>query len=230
MCTGRIDLTFILKAFLNGNDGVYIAGCKLDECNYTTQGNYHALKMVMLCKRILEYIGINPDRLVMEFLSAAEGTKFVATVEDFTNKIKEIGALGKNEGKDIEELKAKVDEVIKLVPYIKIATREKLLESISKNPEDWEKIFNLDYVKGLFENVPSYYIDPEKCRACGTCFRNCPVDAIIGGKKLIHIVDQEKCIKCGTCLNVCPPKFGAVTKLIGEPIPEPLPEDKRAIG
>ncbi len=74
-----------------------------------------------------------------------------------------------------------------------------------------------------------YYIDPEKCRGCGSCLRKCPADAIIGGKKLIHIVDQDKCTKCGTCFDVCPDKFGAVTKITGEPAPAPIPEDQRTI-
>ena len=68
----------------------------------------------------------------------------------------------------------------------------------------------------------SYYIEPEKCQACLICLRNCPAEAIDGGKNLIHIIDQEKCTKCGTCLEVCPPRFGAVTKLSGVKVPEPI--------
>ena len=75
----------------------------------------------------------------------------------------------------------------------------------------------------------AFYIDPEKCRACGTCLKKCPADAIIGGKKLIHIVDQDKCTKCGTCFEVCPAKFGAVTKISGVPVPSPVPEEERTV-
>jgi NADH-quinone oxidoreductase subunit F len=75
----------------------------------------------------------------------------------------------------------------------------------------------------------TFYVDPEKCSACGSCFRKCPADAIIGGKKLVHIVDQEKCTKCGTCFDVCPSRFSAVTKLSGVPVPPPIAEEKRAI-
>ncbi len=230
MCSGRIDLSFVLKAFFNGNDGVYIAACKLDECNYTTHGNYHALKMVMLCKKIMEYLRLNPNRLRMEFLSAADGNKFAATVEDFTNEIKSIGVFGKSEGfENTDDLKSKISKVMTLVPYIKIVTREKLLAPISRNREDWEDIFTVEEIREMFENVPSYYIEPDKCRACGTCFRSCPADAIIGGKKLIHIIDQSKCIKCGTCYNACPPKFSAITKLIGKDVPKRIPEEERSI-
>ncbi len=75
----------------------------------------------------------------------------------------------------------------------------------------------------------SYYIDPEKCRACMICPKNCPVDAIDGGKKKIHFINQEKCTNCGNCFEVCPSKFGAVKKISGEPVPSPLPEEERII-
>ena len=67
-----------------------------------------------------------------------------------------------------------------------------------------------------------FWIDPQKCSACGTCRKQCPTDAIRGDKKIVHIVDQEKCIKCGTCFQVCPERFGAVTRLPGGPAPAPV--------
>ncbi|MBI5522043.1 MAG: 4Fe-4S binding protein [Desulfarculus sp.] len=79
------------------------------------------------------------------------------------------------------------------------------------------------------KELVSFYIDPAKCQACMICGRKCPAGAIEGGKGKIHIVDQEKCTKCGTCFEVCPQKFSAVTKLSGEPVPAPIPEDKRVI-
>jgi NADH-quinone oxidoreductase subunit F len=75
----------------------------------------------------------------------------------------------------------------------------------------------------------SYYIDPEKCQACMICLRQCPAEAIVGGKNQIHVIDQEKCTKCGTCFEVCPPRFGAVKKISGEPVPSPIPEEARII-
>lgn len=81
----------------------------------------------------------------------------------------------------------------------------------------------------ICKELIAYYIDPEKCQACGTCFKNCPAKAIEGGKNKIHVIDQKKCTKCGTCFDVCPPKFRAVKKLSGEPVPEPLPEEQRTI-
>jgi NADH-quinone oxidoreductase subunit F len=81
------------------------------------------------------------------------------------------------------------------------------------------------YCKDLIK----YYIDPEKCRACLICLKKCPADAIDGEKKKIHIIDQEKCTNCGTCFDVCPAHFGAVKKLSAEPLPLPVPEEKRMI-
>ncbi|MFC2018401.1 NADH-quinone oxidoreductase subunit NuoF [Chloroflexota bacterium] len=72
----------------------------------------------------------------------------------------------------------------------------------------------------------SYYILADKCQGCGICIRACPADAIIGDKRMVHIIDQDKCTVCGTCLTVCPPRFDAVIKASGEEIEvpsEPIP-------
>jgi coenzyme F420-reducing hydrogenase delta subunit/ferredoxin len=228
MCSGRVDLEFVLRAFSNGTDGVFIGGCRLNECNYITHGNYHALNMVLLCRRIMEHIGLNPERLKIEFMSSAEGIFFAEVMSEFGNKVRELGPLGKAEGIDQNELKSKLAEITKLVPYIKLVKNEKLASRV-ENPQEYEKLFTKDEIDKLFSEVISYYIDPEKCQACMTCAKRCPVEAIISAKNQIHVIDQEKCIKCGTCLEVCPPKFRAVTEIVGAPVPPPIPEEKRTI-
>ena len=75
----------------------------------------------------------------------------------------------------------------------------------------------------------NYWIDPELCQACMICLRTCPAGAIDGGKNKIHVINQEKCVKCGMCFEVCPPRFRAVKKLSGEPVPPPPPEEARII-
>ncbi len=75
----------------------------------------------------------------------------------------------------------------------------------------------------------SYYIDPDKCKACMLCLKSCPEEAIEGGKKTIHVILQDKCTKCGTCLDVCPVRFDAVAKLSGQSVPPPIPPDQRLI-
>jgi len=228
MCSGRVDLKHVLRAFSNGTDGVLIGGCRLNECNYTTHGNYHALNMVLLGKRIMEHAGLNPERLRIEFMAGSEGNLFAEVVNDFVKKVKELGPLGKSEGIENKELKLRLAEVTRLVPYIKLAKQEKLASRL-ENPEEYDRLFTAEEIDELIREAPAYYIDPAKCQACGMCARRCPAKAVIGGKNLIHVINQEMCIKCGTCLEACPPRFGAVTKIVGAPVPPPLPEEKRTI-
>ncbi len=228
MCSGRVDLGFILRAFSNGMDGVLIGGCRFNECNYVTHGNFHALNMTLLAKRLMERMGLNPDRLTIEFMSGAEANLFVDAVNGFVKRVKKLGPLGKSEGMDQNEVKSKLAEVTKLVPYIKLMNQEKLASRLP-NPEDHEALFTRDEIDKLFSEAPSYYIDPAKCKACSTCLKRCPADAIEGGKNLIHVIDQDKCIKCGTCLEACPAKFGSVQKITGEAVPPPISEEERII-
>jgi F420-non-reducing hydrogenase iron-sulfur subunit len=228
MCSGRVDLEFVLRAFSNGMDGVFIGGCRLNECNYITHGNYGALTMVLLCKRIMEHIGLNPERLRIEFMSSAEGSLFAEVMSDFGSQVKDLGPLGIAEGIDPNELKSKLAEIGKLVPYIKMVKNAKLASRL-ENPEDYDQLFTRDEIDRLFSQVISYYIDPETCQACMICARRCPVEAIISAKNQIHVIEQEKCIKCGTCLDVCPTKFGAVMEIVGGPVPPPIPEEKRTL-
>ena len=228
MCSGRVDMGFVLRAFSNGMDGVFIGGCRLNECNYVTHGNFHSLNMVLLLKRIMEHIGLNPERLRIEFMSGAEANLFVEDVNGFVKKVKALGPLGEAEGIDPRELKSRLSEMSKLVPYFKLMNQERLASRF-KTREEHEGLFTKEEIDKLFREMVSYYIDPEKCQACMTCLRRCPAEAIIGGKNRIHVIDQDKCIKCGTCFEVCPPRFASVKKLSGEPVPPPLPEEKRTL-
>jgi len=81
----------------------------------------------------------------------------------------------------------------------------------------------------LCKDLVSYYINPNKCRACMICFKKCPVDAIDGEKNKVHVVDQSRCVKCGMCFDVCPPRFSAVKRISGEPVPSPPLEGERIL-
>jgi len=124
MCSGRVDLAFVLRAFSKGMDGVFIGGCRLNECNYITHGNYDALSMAHLCRKLLEHIGVNPERLRVEFMSSGEGILFTEVMNDFGKKLRELGPLGKGEGISENELNLKLEAANKLVPYIKLVERE----------------------------------------------------------------------------------------------------------
>lgn len=228
MCTGRVDLEFVLRAFSNGLDGVFIGGCRLNECNYITHGNYHALNLVLLCKRIMAHIGLNPERLRIAFMSAGDGILFTERIEDFVKTVKALGPLGEAENMNKTELASKLAEVTRLVPYIKIVKRAKLSARL-ETEEAYESHFTSAEIDRLFSDVVSYYIDPQKCQACMICLQKCPVEAIIGAKNQIHVIDQEKCIKCETCFDACPSRFGAVKKLTGELVPPAIPEEERII-
>jgi F420-non-reducing hydrogenase iron-sulfur subunit len=152
MCSGRVDLSFVLRAFSNGMDGVFIGGCHLNECHYITDGNYHALSMVQICKKILAHLKINPERLRIESMSAGEGIRFAEVMNDFSRKLREIGPLGAGEGLDAGTLKFKLDAVTKLVPYIKLVERERLRIPV-QSAEEYNRFFADDEVIRLFNEL-----------------------------------------------------------------------------
>ena len=152
MCSGRMDLEFVLRAFANGKDGVLICGCWLGECHYITEGNYDALSMMHLGKKLLEYIGVNPDRLRLEWVSASEGIRFAEVVTDFTARLKELGPLGTGEGMDESALKLKLEAIRKLLPYIKLVEREKLRVRFESKKE-YEEFFSSDELNSLFNEL-----------------------------------------------------------------------------
>ena len=92
MCSGRIEPSFIVHAFAHGADGVMIAGCHPGDCHYNS-GNYKALRRAMLLKNMLPQLGIEPERLRLEWISASEASKFQSTVNEFIDEITGLGPL-----------------------------------------------------------------------------------------------------------------------------------------
>jgi F420-non-reducing hydrogenase iron-sulfur subunit len=107
MCSGRVDPSIMMGAFLDGADGVFIGACLLGECHYT-DGNYYSQARIFVAKKILSYCGINPERLAIRMMSSAEGIKFVQYVTEFTETITRLGALGESENIRGEELALKL--------------------------------------------------------------------------------------------------------------------------
>ena len=89
-CTGRVEILHLLKAFEEGADGVYVAGCQEDSCQYVS-GIAKAIKRVTHVKKILEELSIEPDRLNVFKLSAGKGQEFVEVAYEMVNKVKELG-------------------------------------------------------------------------------------------------------------------------------------------
>ncbi|MDD5092930.1 MAG: hydrogenase iron-sulfur subunit [Dehalococcoidia bacterium] len=90
MCSGAVDPVYILEAFQKGADGVFIGGCHIGDCHYIS-GNHKTLKRIALTKKLLDQMGIDPKRLRLEWISAAEGPRFAQLVTEFTREIKELG-------------------------------------------------------------------------------------------------------------------------------------------
>jgi coenzyme F420-reducing hydrogenase delta subunit len=152
MCSGRVDLEHILRAFSNGADGVFIGGCRLNECNYITHGNYDALGNVLIFRKIMGHIGLNPDRLRIEFMSSGDGLILADVITNFCEQTEEIGPLGKSENMDATILKFKLEAVSKLIPYIKLVERERLRVP-HKSEDAYRDFFASDKVNQLFKEL-----------------------------------------------------------------------------
>lgn len=91
-CSGRVNPQYVLKAYQNGVDGVLVCGCHPGDCHYAT-GNYYAKRRMLVYKRLLEYLGLEPDRFIVRWISGSEAGKFRDTVIEATERIRELGPL-----------------------------------------------------------------------------------------------------------------------------------------
>jgi coenzyme F420-reducing hydrogenase delta subunit len=152
MCSGRVDPAHIFRAFANGLDAVFIGGCHLNDCHYVTHGNYDALGMVYVCKKLLEHIGLNPERLRLEWVSAGEGIRFANLMNEIGPRIEKLGPLGKSEGLDEQELKLKLEAVTKLIPYIKLVLSERFRVPV-RTEEAYTEFFTGEEFNRLFDEL-----------------------------------------------------------------------------
>jgi coenzyme F420-reducing hydrogenase delta subunit len=152
MCTGRVDLAFVLRALLKGADGVIIGGCWPGECHYVTEGNYDALANMHLCKKLLQHIGLSPDRLRLEWIAASEGSRFAEVMSDFAERLRDLGPLGREQEIDEDGVRLRLRAINQLVPYLKLVEREKL-RAPTKSEEAYNEFYNSDEVNKLFNDV-----------------------------------------------------------------------------
>ena len=114
MCLGRVDTTLILEGFRKGFDGVILIGCHIGDCHYVS-GNKNAVLVVDRLKGILRFLGIDPGRLKLEWVSAGEGPIFVRVVKQFVEELKELGpsplAIHNDEAAGADETGSKVEAV-----------------------------------------------------------------------------------------------------------------------
>ena len=93
-CSGRVNFLFILKALMNGADGVLVSGCHIGDCHYS-EGNYYTRRRFAVFKKLLEQAGIDPRRFQVSWVSASEGSKWAKIVTEVVKEIKEAGPINK---------------------------------------------------------------------------------------------------------------------------------------
>jgi len=152
MCSARVDLLHVLRAFSNGTDGIFIGGCHLCDCHYVTHGNFNTFSMVQVLKKILRNLGIHHERLRIEWVSAGEGIRFANFMNEYSDELTKLGPLGKAEGLDHQTLGYKLEAVEKLIPYIKLVLTEKLHIPV-KSEEEYHRFFNSEEFEKLFKEL-----------------------------------------------------------------------------
>lgn len=152
MCSGRVDPAHVLRAFSNGIDAVFIGGCWPGECHYNTEGNYNALGMVHILKKLLKHIGVYPDRLRLEWVSASEGIRFANVMNEFGTKVERLGPLCDGEGIDRDVLQFKLEALKNLLPWIRLVERERLRVRFETDQE-YVEFFGRDDVERIFREL-----------------------------------------------------------------------------
>jgi F420-non-reducing hydrogenase iron-sulfur subunit len=97
MCSGRVSPEMILRAFRSGADGVLVLGCHIGDCHYIS-GNHRTVKRVPLVRQLLGYVGVNPDRLRLDWVSSAEAPKFTKVTQEFVETVRALGPIAEEVG------------------------------------------------------------------------------------------------------------------------------------
>ncbi len=154
MCSGRVDLKFILRAFSSGADGVFVGGCHLNDCHYNPEGNYDALIVSALGKCLLRQAGVAPERLRLEWVSAGEGIRFAEIMNRFGDEVKRLGPLGGGEGQDPAKVRFKLASAERVVPYIKLVERERLRVPV-RSEAAYQRFLSDGEVRRMFDRAIS---------------------------------------------------------------------------
>jgi F420-non-reducing hydrogenase iron-sulfur subunit len=97
MCSGRVSPEMVMRAFRSGADGVLVLGCHIGDCHYI-DGNHRTIKRIPLLRNLLGYIGVNPDRLRLDWVSSAEAPKFAKVTKEFVETVRDLGPIAEEMG------------------------------------------------------------------------------------------------------------------------------------
>ena len=115
MCSARVDPVLVTEAFLQGLDGVLVLGCHLGDCHYTS-GNYYSRSRMRMVQKLFQIVGLESERLYLDWVSASEGKRFAEIVAEFTQRIRSLGPLrheGQKHNQELEEKLLTVEDVVK---------------------------------------------------------------------------------------------------------------------
>jgi len=159
MCSARVEPAFVLRALRRGSDGVLVLGCHLGDCHYIS-GNYRCKERMEMTKELLKIVGVDPERLYLGWVSAAEGQQFARIVASFTDQLKAIGPVGKAKSETPDNIKENLAAAIDALSSDRvrwlIGERETLLEGENVYGEQMSE---QEYQKLLLESL----VDEYKC-------------------------------------------------------------------
>ena len=171
MCSARVEPAFVLRALMRGADGVLVLGCHFGDCHYIS-GNYRCRDRMELTKEILKIVGVNPERLYVGWVSAAEGQQFAQIVAEFTGQLTAIGQLGKGESESGAKAKGNLAAAISALWSDRIrwliGEREKL---VAEENVYGERMSPEEYKELLLESLSDEY----KCSKVSLSIKDAPL-------------------------------------------------------
>lgn len=204
LCTGQLDVRYVLEAFLRGADGVLVVGCKLGECHYF-DGNYQARLKVEATKSMLKKVEIEPERLRMEFMSSAEGAKFAEVVGQFSEEIRALGPTPVMDEKVGKRLKNSIDALAHAMSRMRlralIGKWRKVVEmgnvyDTKVDEEEWRKMVETSIEEELARSQILLLLK-EKPRSCLELAQEIGIDPAKALKELTflrqkNLIDVQK--------------------------------------
>ncbi len=157
MCSTRVDPIMIIKPLSCGIDGVLILGCHIGDCHYIT-GNLYTTRKVNATKIFIERVGLNPDRIYLDWVSAAEGERFATIINSYSERIRTLGKIGEKENIPQVELKKRLDAVIYALQEERIRWLIGKDYQLTENTNAFgEKIDQKNYIEMLKSVIASEY-------------------------------------------------------------------------